>query len=61
MYRAYGYTPDQDLVRVPMRVETSPHSHDQLHWEFLDVTLMGGRLAMFWADRMASVPFTVVE
>ncbi len=60
VFGAYSYTPERDLVRVPMRVETLPHSHDQLHWEFLDVTLTTGRLAVIWDNQMASVPFAVV-
>ena len=61
VFGAYSYTPDRDLVRVQMKLETLPYSHDQLHWEFLDITPTGGRLAMIWADRMASVPFSVAE
>jgi hypothetical protein len=44
-----------------MTLEALPYSHDQLHWEFLDVTDAGGRLAIFWDRQMASVPFTVVR
>ena len=61
VFGAYGYTPDQDLVRVPMKLDTPLYSHDQLHWEFLDITPTTGRLAIFWADQMASVPFSVAE
>ena len=61
VFGAYGYTPDRDLVRVPMKLETLPYSHDQLHWEFLDITRTGGRLAVIWADQMASVPFSVAD
>lgn len=61
VFGAYGYTSDRDLVRVPMQLETPRYSHDQLHWEFLDITPTGGRLALFWADRMASVPFSLAE
>jgi hypothetical protein len=61
IYGAFDYTPDRDLVRVPMTVETLPYSHDQLHWQFLDVTRTGGRLAIFWDNRMASVPFAVAD
>ena len=61
LFGAYAYTPDRDLVRVPMKLETLPYSHDQLHWEFLDITPMGGRLAVIWADEMASVPFSVAD
>ena len=61
VFGAYGYTPDRDVVRVEMTLETLPHSHDQLHWEFLDITPTSGRLAIFWEDQMASVPFTIPE
>ena len=57
VFGAYGYTSDRDVVRVPMTVEPQPYSHDQLHWQFLDVTQEGGRLAIFWEDQMASVEF----
>jgi hypothetical protein len=61
VFGAYGYTSERDLVRVPMTLENLQYSHDQLHWEFLDITPVGGRLAIFWADRMASVRFNVSE
>ena len=61
VFGAYGYTLDRDVVRVPMQIETLPCSHDQLHWEFLDITPTGGRLAISWADQMASVPFSIPE
>lgn len=61
VFGAYGYTPARDLVRVPMSTEPLPYSHDQLHWQFLDVTPTSGKLAMFWTDRMASVPFRLSE
>jgi hypothetical protein len=60
IFGAYDYTPDRDLVRVAMTLESQPHSHDQLHWEFLDVTQKGGRMALFWDTQMAWVPFAVV-
>ncbi len=61
LYGAFDYTPDKDVVRVPMQIEALAHSHDQLHWEFVDVTATGGRLAIMWDRKMASVPFTVVD
>lgn len=61
LFGAYEYTPDKDVVRTPMKVETLHFSFDQLHWEFLDVTNAGGRLAIFWDRKMASVPFRVVN
>ena len=61
LYGAFDYTPDRDLLRMPMTVETLPWSVDQLSWQFVDVTEDGGRLAMLWDDRAASVAFTLAE
>jgi hypothetical protein len=57
LWGAYGYTPDKDVVRAPMKVETLPHSHEELSWEFLDVTDASGTLAIMWDKTLASVPF----
>jgi hypothetical protein len=57
LWGAYGYTPDKDVARVPMKVETTPFSVEQLTWSFLDMTTDGGRMAIMWAKTMASVPF----
>jgi hypothetical protein len=59
IWGAYGYTPDKDVVRAPMKLETLPHSHEELSWEFLDVTDAAGTLAIMWDKTMASVPFKV--
>jgi hypothetical protein len=61
LFGAFEYTPDKDVVRTRMKLETLPFSFDQLHWQFLDVSASGGRLAIFWDTEMASVPFTVVK
>lgn len=59
IWGAYGYTPDKDVVRAPMKLETLPHTVDQLTWEFVDMTDAGGSLAIVWDKTMASVPFKV--
>lgn len=59
LYGAYDYTPDKDVVRVAMDLETLSHSFDQLSWEFLDITPAGGRLALLWDTKLASVPFQI--
>jgi hypothetical protein len=59
LFGAYDYTPDKDVVRVPMKREMLPYSFDQLSWEFLDVTDKGGRLAIIWDRQLASVPFEI--
>jgi hypothetical protein len=57
LWGAYGYTPDKDVARVPMKVETIPFSVEQLTWSFLDVTPDSGRIAIAWAKTLASVAF----
>lgn len=59
LWGAYGYTPDKDILRAPMKLETLPHSIDQLTWNFIDMSDAGGSLAITWDKTMASVPFTV--
>lgn len=59
VFGAYGYTPDRDIVRVPMKVEALPYSFDQLSWQFLDMSDSGGRLAILWDRQLASVPFRI--
>ena len=59
LFGAFDYTPDKDVVRVPMKRETLAHSFDQLSWEFVDVSERGGSLAVIWDNQMASAPFTV--
>ena len=61
LWGAYDYTPDKDIVRLPMKVETLPHTFDQLSWEFLDLTDSGGRLALLWDKKLASVAFTFAK
>jgi hypothetical protein len=59
IWGAYGYTPDKDVVRAPMKLETLPHAIEQLTWQFVDMTDAGGSLAISWDKTMASVPFKV--
>lgn len=61
LWGAYDYTPDRDVVRVPMELETMRHSFDQLSWEFLDMSDRGGRLAILWDRQLASVSFEVAR
>src|ERR1043165_4190218 len=57
LWGAYAYTPDKDVARVPMKVDTLPFSVEQLTWAFEDMTTDGGRMAISWGKTMASVPF----
>ncbi len=59
LWGSYGYTPDKDVVRVPMELTTLPWSVDQLTWLFLDMSDAGGKLAILWDTMMAAVPFTI--
>lgn len=60
LWGSYGYTPEQDVLRTPMRVTTSPAAADQLTILFTDVTQEGGALVIWWDDQMATAAFTVV-
>ena len=57
LWGAYGYTPDKDVVRVPMKVDTLPFTVDELTWTFVDMTNDSGKIALIWGKSMASTPF----
>lgn len=59
LWGAYGYTPDKDVVRAPMTIESIPFTVDQLTWGFTDVADQGGTIRLWWEKSMASVPFKV--
>lgn len=59
IFGAFGYTPDKDVVRAPMKMETLPHSHAEMSWQFLDMTDAGGVLAVMWDKTLASVTFRI--
>src|SRR5438132_3939969 len=59
LWGSFGYTPDKDVVRAAMKVETLPFSAEELTWSFLDVANDGGRIAIMWDKTLASVPFKV--
>ncbi|MXZ72943.1 MAG: DUF2911 domain-containing protein [Acidobacteria bacterium] len=59
LFGAFDYTDDRDVLRTSMELETLPVAFEQLSWQFLDMTPEGGRLALIWGNRLASVPFTV--
>ena len=58
LYGAFNYTPEKDVTRAPMRVDTLPYKVEQLTWEFTDMTATGGRMAVLWDKTMGSVAFT---
>ncbi len=57
LWGSYGYTPDKDVVRAAMDIETLPFSMDQFTIAFIDVTIDGGKLAMMWDKTMATASF----
>jgi hypothetical protein len=57
LWGAYGYTPDKDVARIPMKVETLPFDIEQLTWSFLDMTNDSGRVALMWGKTLASASF----
>lgn len=59
LWGAYNYTPDKDVTRAPMKVESIPFSVDQLTWGFTDVGESSGTIRIWWEKSMASVPFRV--
>lgn len=59
LWGSYSYTPDKDVVRVPMKLSTLPYSVEQLTWAFVDMTPTSGAMAISWDKQMATVPFTV--
>lgn len=61
LWGAYGYTPDKDIVRVPMKLDKLPYEVDQLTWSFVDMKNNGGRIALMWGSTMASTTFTAVS
>jgi Protein of unknown function (DUF2911) len=59
LWGGYNYTPDKDVVRAPMKLETLPHVVEQLTWDFVDMSDAGGAMAIMWDKVMASVPFRI--
>jgi hypothetical protein len=59
LWGSYDYTPDKDVLRAPMKLETLPHAREQLAWEFLDMTPNSGLMAVSWDRTRGSVAFRV--
>ena len=59
LWGSFGYTPDRDVLRTPMRLSKLPFSVDQFTIAFVDMTAAGGGLAMMWGTTMAVAPFRV--
>ena len=59
LWGAYGYTPEKDVVRARMTIETLPHAIEQLTWNFADLTDTSGILTIMWDKVLATVPFKI--
>ncbi|MCJ7563384.1 MAG: DUF2911 domain-containing protein [Candidatus Aminicenantes bacterium] len=59
LWGSYGYTPDKDVLRATMKLDTLPFSMDQFTIAFIDITSVDGKLAMMWDKTMATVAFKV--
>jgi hypothetical protein len=59
LWGSYGYTPDKDVVRATMKLETMAHSFEELSWQLLDVTDTSATLSIVWDKVLASVPMTI--
>lgn len=57
LWGSYNYTPDKDIVRVPMKMAKNAMSVEQLTWSFVNMTATGGEIAIMWDKDVASVPF----
>jgi len=59
LWGSYNYTPAKDVLRAPMKLESLPHSTEELTWEFLDMTEAGGLIALRWDKTLGTVAFSV--
>lgn len=57
LWGSYGYTPDKDVLRVTMKLDSLPFSMDQFTIAFIDMTGDGGKLAMMWDKTIATASF----
>jgi len=58
LYGAYNYDSKFDILRVPMRLSTSPMSIEQFTIGFADISGNRGSLVMSWDRTVAAVDFT---
>lgn len=62
LWGAYNYTPDKDVARVAMEVDSNLGlSVDQLTWDFANVTDTGGTMFVVWDRTLAAAPFTIAK
>ena len=61
LWGSYGYTPDRDVLRTTMAVDSIMMSADQLTIAFMNMTQDGGVFTIWWDDQVATVPFEVAR
>lgn len=61
LWGAYGYSEAKDVLRIAMNVEAVTMSVDQFTINFVNMSKLGGALAMMWETTMAWVNFTLAE
>jgi len=61
LWGSYGYTDERDVLRTAMSVQTIARSADQLIITFTDMTQEGGDFTIWFADQLATVPFSVAR
>lgn len=62
LWGAYNYTPDKDVARVAMEVDSNLGlSVDQLTWDFANVTDTGGSMFIVWDRTLAAASFTIAK
>lgn len=59
LWGAYNYTPDKDVLRVSMDVDSTPVSYEQLTISFVNVTAEGGSLALMWENTVGMASFSL--
>ena len=59
LWGAYNYTPDKDVLRVSMDVDSTPVSYEQLTISFVNVTAEGGSLALMWEKTVGMASFSL--
>lgn len=59
IWGAFGYSPEKDIVRVPMTRKKLTFSMEELTWMFIDMTGSGGQIALMWDRDMATAPFQI--
>jgi hypothetical protein len=57
LYGSYNYDAKFDVLRVPMRVATSPVTVEQFTINFVDVGADRGSIAMSWERTIGTVDF----